>query len=161
MAKLKDPHSIHYAIDRMADDLGGGQEGRSVLANVAQVKVDVIYKWADPDDNWKPSLQQMAAMDAAYTVRTGKPGRIFAVHARLVETYETIESHADADPLMRFADTMAAAGKIATELHASMADGVITPAEALRCKQVIAATTEQLEKLGRDLDGRSLKTVGS
>lgn len=149
VVKPRHPVSWAWACTRIQGALG-------TSAGAAIGKSDsLIRKFADPDTDAVPNLDQAVALDAAFALATGEEAPILRVYLQRLEDLTRGAAHAAQAPHARMLRVMAEAGEIAADLHKALADGVVTRAERLAIQKDIADTVEQLNAMTRDLEAHS------
>lgn len=151
VVKPRHPVSFPGAVTRIMGALGLG------AAQAIGKSDSLIRKFADPDHDALPNLDQALALDAAFVLATGDEAPILRVYLQLLEDLTRGAAHAAQPPHARLMRVMAEAGEIAGDLHTALADGRVTPNERAKLQKDIADAIEQLSAMSRDLDalGRS------
>jgi hypothetical protein len=148
MTVVKPRHPVSWpgAVTRIMGALG-------LAAAQAIGKSDsLIRKFADPDHDAVPNLDQAVALDAAFMAATGDEAPILRVYLLRLEAATAGVPHAAQAPHKRLIRVMAESGEIAADLHRALADGKLTPAERATLQKDIADAIEQLTAMSRDLD---------
>lgn len=112
----------------------------------------LVYKWAHPDHDAQPNLDQALKLDAAFVLATGDAAPILRVYLQRLEDATAGAAHAAEAPHARLMRVMAEAGEIAADLHKALADGRLAPHERAKLQKDIADAIEQLTAMSRDLD---------
>lgn len=148
MTKLRDPRDFPAAIEAIARELGFAEAGAVVG------KTDhLIRKWADPDADQKPSLDQATALDAAMLMRTGR----HPIADALLRKLDDIAAEHDAAPVLdRFVGVVASLSDIGTAFRAAVdpsgpGGASITYAELCATLAAIGRATDDLANLRRDV----------
>ncbi|MCA3264947.1 MAG: hypothetical protein ING19_02665 [Azospirillum sp.] len=146
VVKPRHPVSFPGAVTRIMGALGLG------AAQAIGKSDSLIRKFADPDHDAQPNLDQALALDAAFVLATGDEAPILRVYLQKLEDLTRGAAHVALAPHARLMRVMAEMGEIAGDLHAASVDGQVTPSERAKLQKDIADTIEQLTAMSRDLD---------
>ena len=149
MQKLRHPANLAHAVTAIVEAIGV-----EVCARAVEKSPRLVYCWADPDHDTKPTLRQGMVLDALW-LASGR-GRT-AAEAPIASWYlaeldrEATERGIAPSPLARLADVMARAGDLAEEVSGASGDGLLTGVERSRIAEEAAGLRDAATRIITDM----------
>lgn len=141
--KPRPPGSLAAAMTRVVDRLGA--EGAAAVVGKSS---GLIHRWADPDDERRPSIEQALALDSAM-LSAGHEAALGEWYSARLE--QALAAHAPLAPPLRMAQVSGEVGDVAKEVHRACADGALTPAERAEISRQAGEAIEALRQLQGDV----------
>ena len=127
--------------------------------NVVGKSASLIRKWADPDNDTLPNLEQAEALDVAYVAHTGQEAPIASVYVERVDR-AVGPGHVSANPLVRMTEIIEGIGEVARVVRAATCpDGpggkTLTPNERTGIAKAADKARADIYALIRDAEARA------
>lgn len=147
MLKVRQPDTIAAAVNLIAATVGHDECAKAIGKTTG-----LIYGFADPDKDARPSVEQAIKLDALYIAATNEPGPIMQVYMRQLTEKVGELRHTPVDPRQRLAQIGAEFGDVCRMIPEIMADGKVSPRERAASHKAIDEIVTAAKKLKRDID---------